>query len=101
MSYANVGGLNLWYDERGSGEPLILLHGGVGAAEMFDPILDAQKLSSHWALGVVDQQVVPAILDQDRGHRIVVARQIHARDHVRLVFAPGQRRRLAVRAAVI
>jgi pimeloyl-ACP methyl ester carboxylesterase len=41
MSYANVGGLNLWYDERGSGEPLILLHGGVGAAEMFDPILDA------------------------------------------------------------
>ena len=41
MSYANVGDLDLWYSERGSGAPLILLHGGVGAAEMFDPILDA------------------------------------------------------------
>jgi pimeloyl-ACP methyl ester carboxylesterase len=40
MSYASVDGLDLWYDERGSGEPLILLHGGVGASEMFGPILD-------------------------------------------------------------
>ena len=40
MSYADVNGLALWYDEHGSGDPLILLHGGIGAAEMFDPILD-------------------------------------------------------------
>jgi pimeloyl-ACP methyl ester carboxylesterase len=40
MSYADVDGLALWYDERGSGDPLILLHGGLGASEMFDPILD-------------------------------------------------------------
>src|ERR1700761_1483567 len=40
MSYADVDGLALWYSEHGSGDPLILLHGGIGAAEMFDPILD-------------------------------------------------------------
>jgi len=39
MSYAQVAGLDLWYDERGSGEPLILLHGGIGASEIFGPIL--------------------------------------------------------------
>jgi pimeloyl-ACP methyl ester carboxylesterase len=40
MSYADVDGLALWYDERGSGDPLILLHGGIGGSEIFDPILD-------------------------------------------------------------
>jgi pimeloyl-ACP methyl ester carboxylesterase len=40
MSYANVDGLNLWYSEHGSGDPLILLHGGIGASEMFGAILD-------------------------------------------------------------
>src|SRR5437667_5417596 len=37
--YASVNGLNLYYEIHGSGEPLILLHGGVGASEMFGPIL--------------------------------------------------------------
>jgi pimeloyl-ACP methyl ester carboxylesterase len=40
MSYADVDGLALWFEERGSGDPLILLHGGRGGAEMFDPIVD-------------------------------------------------------------
>jgi pimeloyl-ACP methyl ester carboxylesterase len=40
MSYADVDGLALWYDERGSGEPLILLHGGMGGSEMFGANLD-------------------------------------------------------------
>jgi pimeloyl-ACP methyl ester carboxylesterase len=40
MSYADVDGLALWYDERGSGEPLILLHGGMGGSEMFGASLD-------------------------------------------------------------
>ena len=30
MSYADVNGLSLYYEEHGSGEPLILLHGGIG-----------------------------------------------------------------------
>jgi pimeloyl-ACP methyl ester carboxylesterase len=37
--YASVNGLKMYYEIHGAGEPLILLHGGVGASEMFDPIL--------------------------------------------------------------
>ena len=38
-AYADVNGLHLYYETRGSGRPLILLHGGLGAGEMFEPIL--------------------------------------------------------------
>ena len=38
-NYGSVNGLNLYYEIQGKGEPLILLHGGVGASEMFDAIL--------------------------------------------------------------
>ena len=37
--HAIVNGLKLYYEVRGDGEPLILLHGGVGASEMFEPML--------------------------------------------------------------
>ena len=33
--YAPVNGLNLYYEVHGAGEPLILIHGGLGAGEMF------------------------------------------------------------------
>jgi pimeloyl-ACP methyl ester carboxylesterase len=36
-----VNGLKLYYEIHGSGEPLILLHGGVGGIEMFGPNLAA------------------------------------------------------------
>jgi pimeloyl-ACP methyl ester carboxylesterase len=35
MSYADVGGVKTWYAEHGSGEPLILLHGGLTDASEF------------------------------------------------------------------
>ena len=38
-SYADVNGLNLYYETHGSGRPMILLHGGLGSGEMFGPIL--------------------------------------------------------------
>ena len=38
-TYAAVNGLDMYYEFRGSGEPLILLHGGVGAIEMFGEVL--------------------------------------------------------------
>ena len=37
--YAPVNGLELYYEVNGEGDPLILLHGGVGAIEMFGEVL--------------------------------------------------------------
>jgi pimeloyl-ACP methyl ester carboxylesterase len=39
--YADVNGINLYYETHGSGRPLILLHGGLGSGEMFGPVLGA------------------------------------------------------------
>ena len=41
MSQADVNGLSLHYEEHGSGEPLVLLHGGIGTGEMFEAIMPA------------------------------------------------------------
>ncbi|HII92046.1 MAG TPA: alpha/beta hydrolase [Methanosarcina sp.] len=38
-NYASVNGLKLYYEIYGTGTPLVLLHGGVGASEMFEPVL--------------------------------------------------------------
>jgi len=39
--YAPVDGLNLYYEVHGSGEPLILLHGGLASTEMLGDVLPA------------------------------------------------------------
>jgi pimeloyl-ACP methyl ester carboxylesterase len=39
--YADVNGLKLYYETHGTGRPLVLLHGGLGAIEMFGPNLPA------------------------------------------------------------
>jgi pimeloyl-ACP methyl ester carboxylesterase len=49
--YAPVNGLKLYYEVYGAGEPLILLHGGVGAIEMFADILPALS-KSRQVIGV-------------------------------------------------
>ena len=38
-AYADVNGINLYYEIHGTGRPLMLLHGGLGAGEMFGPAL--------------------------------------------------------------
>ena len=35
--YAEVNGINLYFETTGAGRPLILLHGGLGSGEMFGP----------------------------------------------------------------
>ena len=37
--YAEVNGINLYYETHGAGRPMILLHGGLMSGEMFEPIL--------------------------------------------------------------
>src|SRR5512139_364679 len=37
--YANVNGLTMYYEIHGEGQPLILLHGGLGGVSMFERIL--------------------------------------------------------------
>lgn len=37
--YAQVNGLKMYYEVRGTGQPLILLHGGVGSTGMFSEIM--------------------------------------------------------------
>jgi pimeloyl-ACP methyl ester carboxylesterase len=44
--YAEVNGINLYYEIHGTGRPLVLLHGGLGSGEMFGPVL-AQLAADH------------------------------------------------------
>jgi pimeloyl-ACP methyl ester carboxylesterase len=39
--YAEVNGINLYYETHGTGRPMVLLHGGLGSGEMFAPVLSA------------------------------------------------------------
>jgi pimeloyl-ACP methyl ester carboxylesterase len=74
MSYADVNGLSLHYEEHGSGEPLILLHGGIGAGEMFAPILPelgagrrviTVDLQGHGGTADVDRPLRPELMADD------------------------------------
>lgn len=39
--HAEVNGVNYYYEISGKGEPLLLLHGGLGSIDMFGPVLPA------------------------------------------------------------
>jgi pimeloyl-ACP methyl ester carboxylesterase len=39
--YAEINGLNLYYETHGSGPPMILLHGGLMSGETFGPVIGA------------------------------------------------------------
>jgi pimeloyl-ACP methyl ester carboxylesterase len=49
-----AGGINYYYEIRGEGEPLLLLHGGLGSVDMFAPIMPA--LTEHRQVIAVDLQ---------------------------------------------
>ncbi len=50
-NYANVNGLALYYEIHGTGNPLILLHGGLGSVDMFSEILPSLA-ASRQVIGV-------------------------------------------------
>lgn len=62
--YADVNGIKLYYETHGTGKPLILLHGGLGAIEMFGPNL--QTLGKGRRLIAVDLQGHGRTADIDR-----------------------------------
>src|SRR5512147_3119755 len=74
MPHADVNGLSLYYEEHGSGEPLVLLHGGLGAGEQFAPILPALgagrrvitvDLQGHGRTADIDRPLRPELLADD------------------------------------
>jgi pimeloyl-ACP methyl ester carboxylesterase len=62
--YAEVNGINLYFETHGTGRPLILLHGGLGSGEMFGPVLPT--LADHHQVIVVDLQGHGRTADIDR-----------------------------------
>ncbi|GAA2050824.1 alpha/beta hydrolase [Catenulispora yoronensis] len=74
MSYAEVNGLNLYFEEHGDAPvtaerpALVLLHGGLGGGDMFAPILPA--LSAGRRVIVVDLQGHSHTADVDRPIRL-------------------------------
>src|SRR5690348_16079173 len=62
--YAEVNGLRLYYESRGTGRPLILLHGGLMSGESFGPILPA--LTQEHRVVTVDLQGHGHTADIDR-----------------------------------
>lgn len=82
--YAQVNGVNLYYETYGVGRPLILLHGGLASGEMFGPILPA--LSERRQVIVPDLQGHGPTADVDRpiDHRLMAADIAGLIDHLGL-----------------
>ncbi|HEY6208208.1 MAG TPA: alpha/beta hydrolase [Gemmatimonadales bacterium] len=68
--YADVNGIKLYYEIHGVGRPLILLHGGLGAIEMFGPNLAA--LARGRRVIAVDLQGHGRTADIDRPLSVVL-----------------------------
>jgi pimeloyl-ACP methyl ester carboxylesterase len=67
--YAEVNGINLYYETHGAGRPMILLHGGLMSGEMFKPILPS----------LADRHQVIAVDLQGHGRTADIDRQIDIR----------------------
>ncbi|BEL02567.1 alpha/beta hydrolase [Actinoplanes sichuanensis] len=74
MSYAEVNGINLYYETHGSGRPLVLLHGGLGSGEMFGASLAVfaenhqvilPDLQGHGRTADIDRPVDYALMADD------------------------------------
>ncbi|GAA2092648.1 alpha/beta hydrolase [Microlunatus panaciterrae] len=63
-AYAEINGLNLYFETHGAGRPMILLHGGLASGEMFGPILPA--LAERHQVIAVDLQGHGRTADIDR-----------------------------------
>ena len=64
--YANVNGLKMYYEIHGKGQPLILLHGGLGGVGMFEQILPT----------LTEKRQVIAVELQGHGHTADIDRPL-------------------------
>ena len=64
MTYADVNGISLYYEEHGSGQPLVLLHGGLAAGSTYAPVRPA--LAAGRRVILVDLQAHGHTADVDR-----------------------------------
>jgi pimeloyl-ACP methyl ester carboxylesterase len=82
--YAEVNGINLYFETHGTGRPLILLHGGLGSGEMFGPTLPV--LSGRHQVNTVDLQGHGRTADIDRpiDHRLMADDIAALIDHLAL-----------------
>jgi pimeloyl-ACP methyl ester carboxylesterase len=73
-AYADINGLNLYYETLGDGRPMILLHGGLGSGEMFGPILPvlaekhrviAPDLQGHGRTADIDRPIDIRLMADD------------------------------------
>ena len=62
--YADVNGINLYYETHGAGRPIVLLHGGLGSGEMFPSLVSA--LAANHQVVVPDLQGHGRTADIDR-----------------------------------
>jgi pimeloyl-ACP methyl ester carboxylesterase len=74
MSYVETNGLSLYYDEHGTGDPFVLLHGGLSSGDMFaalTPVLAADRrvvlvdLQGHGRTADVDRPFDPETMADD------------------------------------
>jgi pimeloyl-ACP methyl ester carboxylesterase len=72
--YAAVNGLNLYYEIHGNGEPLVLLHGGLGAGSMFgNNVLELSRirkvilvdLQGHGRTADIDRELSVELMADD------------------------------------
>lgn len=72
--YAPVNGLQLYYEIHGTGEPLVLLHGGLGMTGMFAELLPrlaqgrqviAVDLQGHGRTADIDRPIRPELMADD------------------------------------
>lgn len=72
--YIEVNGVNYYYEVRGEGEPLLLLHGGLGSIDMFAPLLPifsenrqviGVDLQGHGRTTLGDRRIHPSDIADD------------------------------------
>ena len=83
-AYAEVNGINLYYETHGSGRPLVLLHGGLMSGETFGPVLPL--LAERHQVIAVDLQGHGRTADIDRpiDVRLMAGDVAALIDHLRL-----------------